>query len=157
MSDLIYRLRKRAEIRRQIQTRKSVQEGKPDRIADLLDEAAAALEQHERDRAAAAGGAEETKSKLAAAEADLEKTRADGKSLLVQWNQLVVDHNAMEERAENAERERDAARRSLLELFDWVASSLHPKIWDTEVGSRLDEVLRSIDSSRTKEQTHEQD
>lgn len=38
--DIIYRLRKRAEIRRQIPTRKSVQEGKPDRIADLLDEAA---------------------------------------------------------------------------------------------------------------------
>lgn len=37
---LIYRLRKRAEIRRQISTRKSVQEGKPDRIADLLEEAA---------------------------------------------------------------------------------------------------------------------
>lgn len=40
MEDLIYRLRKRAEIRRQITTRKSVQEGKPDRIADLLEEAA---------------------------------------------------------------------------------------------------------------------
>ena len=38
--NLIYRLRKRAEIRRQIDTRKSVQEGKPDRIADLLEEAA---------------------------------------------------------------------------------------------------------------------
>lgn len=38
--DLVYRLRKRAEIRRQIPTRKSVQEGQPDRIADLLDEAA---------------------------------------------------------------------------------------------------------------------
>lgn len=38
--DIIYRLRKRAEIRRQITTRKSVQEGKPDRIADLLEEAA---------------------------------------------------------------------------------------------------------------------
>lgn len=38
--DLVYRLRKRAEIRRQIQTRKSVQEGAPDRIADLLEEAA---------------------------------------------------------------------------------------------------------------------
>ena len=37
---LTYRLRKRAEIRRQISTRKSVQEGKPDRMADLLDEAA---------------------------------------------------------------------------------------------------------------------
>lgn len=37
---LIYRLRKRAEIRRGIQSRKSVQEGKPDRIADLLEEAA---------------------------------------------------------------------------------------------------------------------
>lgn len=41
--DLIFRLTKRAEIRRQITTRKSVQEGTPDRIADLLDEAAAAL------------------------------------------------------------------------------------------------------------------
>ena len=38
--DLVYRLRKRAEIRRQISSRKSVQEGKPDRIADLLEEAA---------------------------------------------------------------------------------------------------------------------
>ena len=38
--DLVYRLRKRAEIRRQIPDRKSVQENKPDRIADLLEEAA---------------------------------------------------------------------------------------------------------------------
>jgi hypothetical protein len=42
--DLVYRLRKRAEIRRQIPDRKSVQEGQPDRIADLLEEAADALE-----------------------------------------------------------------------------------------------------------------
>lgn len=42
--DLVYRLRKRAEIRRQIQTRKSVQEGKPDRLADLLEEAANEIE-----------------------------------------------------------------------------------------------------------------
>jgi len=41
---LIFRLRKRAEIRRQITSRKSVQEGAPDRIADLLEEAADALE-----------------------------------------------------------------------------------------------------------------
>ena len=40
MESLIYRLRKRAEIRRQIKDRKSVQENKPDRIADLLEEAA---------------------------------------------------------------------------------------------------------------------
>jgi hypothetical protein len=46
--DLIYRLRKRAEIRRQINTRKSVQEGAPDRIADLLEEAADALESKEK-------------------------------------------------------------------------------------------------------------
>ena len=45
--DLVYRLRKRAEIRRQIQDRKSVQEGKPDRIADLLEEAANRIEQLE--------------------------------------------------------------------------------------------------------------
>lgn len=43
--NLIERLRKRAEIRRNITTRKSVQEGKPDRIADLLEEAADVLEQ----------------------------------------------------------------------------------------------------------------
>lgn len=38
--DLIPRLRKRAEIRRQITTRKSVQNNEPDRLADLLEEAA---------------------------------------------------------------------------------------------------------------------
>jgi len=42
--DLIFRLRKRAEIRRQISTRKSVQNGEPDRIADLLEEAAKEIE-----------------------------------------------------------------------------------------------------------------
>lgn len=42
--DLVYRLRKRAEIRRQIPDRKSVQEGQPDRIADLLEEAAEEIE-----------------------------------------------------------------------------------------------------------------
>jgi len=46
IEDLVYRLRKRAEIRRQIPGRKSVQEGKPDRLADLLEEAADALAQH---------------------------------------------------------------------------------------------------------------
>jgi hypothetical protein len=43
-NELVYRLRKRAEIRRQIPTRKSVQEGQPDRIADLLEEAANEIE-----------------------------------------------------------------------------------------------------------------
>ena len=42
---LVYRLRKRAEIRRNISDRKSVQENKPDRIADLLEEAANEIEQ----------------------------------------------------------------------------------------------------------------
>lgn len=42
---LVFRLRKRAEIRRQIQGRKSVEEGKPDRIADLLEEAANEIDQ----------------------------------------------------------------------------------------------------------------
>jgi hypothetical protein len=44
-NDLVFRLRKRAEIRKQITTRKSVQNNEPDRIADLLEEAATALEQ----------------------------------------------------------------------------------------------------------------
>ncbi len=44
---LVYRLKKRAEIRRQISTRKSVQEGKPDRMADLLDEAANRIDELE--------------------------------------------------------------------------------------------------------------
>jgi hypothetical protein len=37
---LVFRLRRRAEIRRQIKDRKSVQAGAADRIADLLEEAA---------------------------------------------------------------------------------------------------------------------
>lgn len=49
MSDLVERLRKRAEIRRNIQTRKSVQEGKPDRIAAILDEAADRIEELDRE------------------------------------------------------------------------------------------------------------
>ena len=44
---LIERLRIRANIRRGISTRKSVQEGKPDKIADLLEEAADYIEQLE--------------------------------------------------------------------------------------------------------------
>ena len=39
-NDIVYRLRKRAEIRRQIPDRKSVQENRPDRLAELLEEAA---------------------------------------------------------------------------------------------------------------------
>ena len=41
---LVFRLRKRAEIRRQIPGRKSVEEGKADRISDLLEEAANEIE-----------------------------------------------------------------------------------------------------------------
>lgn len=41
---LVERLRVRAYIRRQIPTRKSVQENKPDRLADLLEEAAEAID-----------------------------------------------------------------------------------------------------------------
>ncbi len=47
-SDLIERLRERARIRRQIPGRKSAEEGKPDRIADILDEAAAEIERLQR-------------------------------------------------------------------------------------------------------------
>ena len=42
-TNLIFRLQERARIRRQIPTRLSVQEGKTDRIADLLDEASTEL------------------------------------------------------------------------------------------------------------------
>jgi hypothetical protein len=41
---LVERLRTRARIRRQIPTRKSVQEGKRDSMADLLEEAANEIE-----------------------------------------------------------------------------------------------------------------
>jgi hypothetical protein len=41
--DLLHRLRERARIRRQIPGRKSVENNEPDRIADLLDEAAQEL------------------------------------------------------------------------------------------------------------------
>jgi hypothetical protein len=40
MADLIYRLITRAAIRRVITSRRSVQEKRPDKIADLLEEAA---------------------------------------------------------------------------------------------------------------------
>jgi hypothetical protein len=53
MEDLVSRLRIRANIRRQIPSRKSVQENKPDRIADLLDEAANEIEALEKFREAA--------------------------------------------------------------------------------------------------------
>lgn len=46
--DLVSRLRIRAAIRRNIQHRKSVQEGTPDRIASLLDEAADKIEFFEK-------------------------------------------------------------------------------------------------------------
>lgn len=45
---LVFRLRKRAEIRRQIPGRKSVEEGAKDRIADLLEEAADEIERLEK-------------------------------------------------------------------------------------------------------------
>ena len=48
--DLVYRLRKRAEIRRQIPGRKSVEEGKADRIAELLEEAADEIERLRNER-----------------------------------------------------------------------------------------------------------
>ncbi len=41
---LVFRLRKRAEIRRQIPGRLAVTEGKPDKIANLLEEAADEIE-----------------------------------------------------------------------------------------------------------------
>lgn len=49
IEDIVDRLRTRAYIRRSITTRKSVQENQPDRIADLLDEAAFEIE-HLRNR-----------------------------------------------------------------------------------------------------------
>lgn len=44
---LVERLRTRASIRRNIKDRKSVQEGKPDRIAELLEEAANLIEHYQ--------------------------------------------------------------------------------------------------------------
>lgn len=41
---LVFRLRRRAAIRRQIKDRRSVREGAADRIADLLEEAANEIE-----------------------------------------------------------------------------------------------------------------
>ena len=41
--DIVERLQKRAKIRRSIPGRKSVQEGKPDRISELLEEAAVTI------------------------------------------------------------------------------------------------------------------
>ena len=50
VEDLVYRLRKRAEIRRQIPNRKSVQDNQPDRLSDLLEEAATEIERLRNER-----------------------------------------------------------------------------------------------------------
>ena len=47
--DIIYRLRKRAEIRKSITSKKSVQNNEPDRISDLLEESANKIESLTRD------------------------------------------------------------------------------------------------------------
>lgn len=47
--NLVLRLRIRASIRRNIPTRKSVQEGAPDKLSDLLEEAANRIEYLEED------------------------------------------------------------------------------------------------------------
>lgn len=44
-TETVFKLKERARIRRQIPTRKSVQNGEPDRLADLLEEAALVIEQ----------------------------------------------------------------------------------------------------------------
>lgn len=44
INDLVSRLHKRADIREQITSRKSVQEGKPDKLNDLLREAATTID-----------------------------------------------------------------------------------------------------------------
>ena len=50
---LVFRLRKRAEIRRANTERLSAQEGRPDRVSDLLEEAAQEIEQLHARRTAA--------------------------------------------------------------------------------------------------------
>lgn len=50
VDDLVYRLNKRAEIRRNITTRKSVQEGKEDRLCLLLEEAARCIEELHKEK-----------------------------------------------------------------------------------------------------------
>ena len=47
---LVFRLRKRAEIRRQIPGRLAVTEGTPDKIANLLDEAADEIERLQNEK-----------------------------------------------------------------------------------------------------------
>ena len=57
--DIVDRLRIRASIRRNNKERKSVQEGKPDRIADILEEAANEIEKLRGDKEIIATGWEE--------------------------------------------------------------------------------------------------
>jgi hypothetical protein len=70
---IIFRLRKRAEIRKGIITRKSVQEGKADRISELLEEAANTIEQLESELAHVRA---EQSAKIAMLVEVLEKTKA---------------------------------------------------------------------------------
>jgi hypothetical protein len=78
MTDLVHRLRERARIRRAIDTRKSVQEGKPDRIADLLDEAATEIERLESWRLGIERGATE-----------LDKLRIEIEDWKAAWREAV--------------------------------------------------------------------
>lgn len=77
MNDLIYRLRKRAGIRRNATTRKSVQEGKPDMISDLLEEAADAIESQENESDDTGGDGSAYNKYLLAKTGDLPRTKQE--------------------------------------------------------------------------------
>lgn len=157
-TDLIERLRKRAAIRRQIPGRKSVQNGEPDRIADLLDEAADDLAAKTREvaevteqRDAAANACErESLAKLQAqsraeqAERELAEAKADLESMHNSLNgeadaRLKAEGELSEAKAayKNACAQRaaiNAEAERLREALNWIERHLIEGKWDGTLG-----------------------
>lgn len=133
--DLIQRLRKRAEIRRQISTRKSVQEGKADRIADVLEEAAKCIEDritiYDEDVAEFWKRIKGLEAQCAEQERRAEKAEAQVRQHYRSFDGHVYvkneNYSALVERAERAEKEAETLREVKEAMAEWQEDKLHLK------------------------------
>lgn len=119
-NDIAASLRQRAAIRRQIETRKSVQEGRADKIADLCDAAAAEIErlrEAEERSSANREAALRWKNDLIAATRDRDEWRARAERAEARFK-------AMEQQYENAmdaiHRNAGARRDGLCGILAWI-------------------------------------
>lgn len=142
-TSIVGRLRARAAIRRTIKHRKSVQEGKPDRISDLLEEAAESISQLERE--------------LGEARREVEKQMAESKELVEQVipglvkelgearnNVVKYGHERDRERAEaDSLRERVSVAKAALEEWERREQELEGNlIWEPECRKQLRDALQ---------------